>query len=349
MNLKKCFTGKNLLLLFAVILIAAILVLLGLRLLSPKPYELTTFSMGSYVQQTVGGTGGEGAALSAAQAVTDLENKISWRIEGSDIAALNNAQPGEAVSLSPETIAILETALSVCRESGGAFDVTIAPLSRLWDFDGTPALPSQEEIQSLLPLVDYTSLSLSESTASLSKEGMAVDLGAVGKGAACDAVIQIYRDSPDVSYGLVAVGGSIGTYGKKPGNAPWKISVRDPKSQGSLGILETEGGFFSTSGSYEKTFTDETTGKTYHHLLDPSTGYPGESGLVSVTIQTESGALSDALSTACFLLGMEKSLPLLETFQAQAVFVTTEDEIYVTDGLAETFTLTNTQYTVNQL
>src|SRR5699024_9207852 len=126
----------------------------------------------------------------------------------------------------------------------------------------------------------------------------------IGKGAACDAAVQMYQES-GAEAGIVAVGGSIGLYGEKPDGSLWRLGVRDPNSGDdraeAMGLLDLASGFVSTSGSYEKTFTEN--GKTYHHLLDPKTGYPAESGLVSVTVVAKSGALSDALATAVFVLG----------------------------------------------
>ena len=157
--------------------------------------------------------------------------------------------------------------------------------------------------------MDCTQLSLKEDgTAALQSHSAALDLGSVGKGAACDAAVAAYKEA-GVDRAVVAVGGSVGVWGEKPFGQLWNIAVRDPDSEGSLGTLSVPSGFLSTSGSYEKQFEED--GVTYHHILDPKTGYPAESGLVGVTIWSDSGVLSDALSTACFVLGMEESLPLL--------------------------------------
>ena len=171
----------------------------------------------------------------------------------------------------------------------------------------------------------------------------ALDLGAVGKGAACDAAVDAYEEA-GINRAVVSVGGSVGVYGEKPGGQPWTIALRDPDTEGSLGTLSLASGFLSTSGSYEKQFTED--GVTYHHLLDPDTGYPAESGLLSVTVWSGRGTLSDALSTACFVLGLEDSLPVLEQFDSEAVFITEDHQIYVTEGLADAFSLTGEGYTL---
>lgn len=310
-------------------------------------YTVTTYSMGSYVQQTVYGGDREEAAQNAASAVAQLEDLISWREENSDVFRLNQQAGKDFIALDPRTAEVFSSALQVCRASGGAFDFTIAPVSRLWSFDDDPHLPKQEMIEEFREKVDYTKFTLKEDgTAALRYSGTALELGAVGKGAACDAAVQCYAEA-GVKRAVVAVGGSIGVYGKKPFGEAWRIAVRNPAGEGSLGILSIESGFVSTSGSYEKCFEED--GKTYHHILDPATGYPAESGLLSVTVWSESGAVSDALSTACFVLGVEASLPVLEELGAEAVFVEEAGQVYVTAGLEKRFSLTAAGYRLEAL
>ena len=310
-----------------------------------EKYEVTTYAMGSYVQQTVYGDAREAGAVAAADAVQALENKISWRVAGSDIQKLNDNAGKDWTTVSAETLGILEIAQDVAEKSGGAFDVTIAPISRLWDFDNERhEVPDDDMLRSLLPYVDYTGLRLNvnERSASLKNLNTAVDLGAVGKGAACDAAVKAYEEA-GVQAAIVSVGGSVGTYGEKPGGATWNVAVRNPNGDGTLGSVSVASGFLSTSGSYEKCFTLD--GKTYHHLLDPATGYPAETGLVSVTVLSDSGARSDALSTACFVLGLEKGMALLAQYGAEGIFIDENNTVTVTDGLKNRFTLTADGYT----
>lgn len=311
-----------------------------------EKYEVTTYAMGSYVQQTVYGDAREAAAVQAADAVQALENKISWRVAGSDIQKLNDNAGKDWTALSAETLEILKIAQDVAEKSGGAFDVTIAPVSRLWDFDDERnEVPADDKIQALLPYVDYTGLRLDtdEKSASLKNLNTAVDLGAVGKGAACDAAVRVYAET-GVQAAIVSVGGSVGTYGTKAGGAKWNIAVRDPNGDGTLGSVSIASGFLSTSGSYEKCFTLD--GKTYHHLLNPETGYPAETGLVSVTVLSDSGARADALSTACFVLGLEKGAALLAQYGAEGIFIDENGVVTVTDGWKDDFTLTAEGYTL---
>ena len=197
-------------------------------------------------------------------------------------------------------------------------------------------------METFLAYTDYRTLELTDTAAFLHTAGSGIDLGAAGKGAACDDAIAVYETYP-ISGAVVAVGGSIGLYGEKPDGSLWAIAVRDPYGETlseQLGVIETEAVCVSTSGSYEKQFV--TDGVQYHHLLDPKTGYPAESGLVSVTVLHESGMTADMLSTACFVLGAEASGPLLAAYGADAVFVGTDRSISLYGDVA--FTLTAEGY-----
>lgn len=312
-------------------------------------YETTGFAMGSFIQQTLYGEGAEDTAGEAASSITELENKISWRVEDSDIASINDNAGSEWVEIDPSTTELLALCLQVAEDSGGAYDPTILPISRLWNFDSEdPQVPSPNDLETYLPYIDYTNLRIdkTQNLASLRNHYMAVDLGSAGKGAACDAAVAVYKES-DISCGIIAVGGSVGTYGQKPDGSLWEIAVRNPYSEENgetaMGTLSLKGGFLSTSGSYEKTFSQE--GKTYHHLLDPKTGMPVENGLVSVTIVSDSGALSDILSTACFVLGEEKGMELLEQYDAEGIFIRDDRTVRVTSGLKDSFQIVMEEFT----
>ena len=261
--------AKHLTLIFVAVLFLVIVVLALFPLLDREEerYEVTTYAMGSYVQQTVYGENREDAAVKAADAVEALEQKISWRVANSDIQKLNNNAGKDWVTLSDETLNVLTQAQSVSEKSGGAFDVTIAPISRLWDFDDElNEVPDSDLITSLLPYVNYSLLRIDETeqTASLKNLGMAVDLGSVGKGAACDAAVRAYEEA-GAKAAIIAVGGSVGVYGEKSSGKPWSVAVRDPNGDGSLGSVTLAEGFVSTSGSYEKYFEQD--GEVYRRVV----------------------------------------------------------------------------------
>lgn len=249
---------------------------------------------------------------------------------------------------------ILLAQAKICREvydaSGGAFDCTVCPVSSLWGIGTDQArVPEPDEISKALCSVNGAELQINEETLWIGKNQKA-DFGAVGKGYACDAALA-YLKGTDIPGAVIAVGGSILLYGKSsPAGAGFTVAVRDPFGTQTdfAGILKLQEGFISTSGDYERFFMQN--GVRYHHILDPKTGFPAQSGLTSVTVITkDSGTLSDALSTACFVLGLEKGFQLLQDFNAEGIFITQEGTVYVTDGLCETFTLTAAHLKMGEL
>lgn len=307
------------------------------------PKTLDTYAMDVVVQQTVYGDNAQTALEEASRAVNELDALLSWRQETSDIAKVNRATGGTAIPVDARTFQVLQTALDVAAKTNGVFDPTVLPVSSLWDFDSElHQVPDAQTVQSFLPDVGYQNLSLDSnaSTVTLAHSENALDLGAVGKGAGCDAAVQAYEQA-GIQYGVVAVGGSIGVYGNPPAGKPCVISVQNPDVQDSdpavLGTFPLQSGFVSTSGTYIKTFQQD--GVVYHHILDPKTGFPVQSDLISVTVVCQNGTLSDALSTACLSLGIEQSLPLLEQYQASAIFVDHNHLVTVTGSLKGSFTL----------
>ena len=291
--------------------------------------------------------GSDGTAKDIMDMLSDIENKyLSWRIEGSDIANINeNASESEPVMPSKWTYSYLENVLDLARKSSGAFDPTLGRVSQLWNLESdNPYIPSKSELTELLLETGWEKINLGDGEVFL-KDGVQIDLGAVGKGIGCDEARKMLEEA-DADAAVVSVGGSILTYGKKPDGKSWKIGIANPRTEDGesyLGSLTIDGTCsISTSGDYEKYVIED--GVRYHHILDQKTGYPAESGLISVTIVCDDGWLSDGLSTACFVLGYEDSLPLLETYQAEAVFVTEDKEVIVTDGLKDMFTLTDSSY-----
>ncbi len=314
-----------------------------------QSYECTNFAMGTYVQQTVYGKNREAAAKAAAKQIGTLENLISWRIDGSDISKLNDAAGSDWSKLDAKTIALLQKSLEVAKKSDGAFDPTILPITSLWNFGGdNQHVPAKEDISKYIKYVDYNNLRVNaaDSTASLKLHYTAIDLGAIGKGAACDEAVAAYKQA-GADYGIIAVGGSVGVFGTKANHSAWHIAVRDPSTteekSASMGTIDLTSGFISTSGPYEKNFTQN--GVLYHHLLNPKTGYPENNGLISVTVVCDNGALSDALSTACFVLGKDKGLALLKEFNAGGIFIDSKNKVFVSENLKNDFKIAGTRYT----
>ena len=303
--------------------------------------------MGGYVQQNVYGKDSEAAAVQAADAVQALENTISWRIPGSELLEFNSRAGKTWLTLSDSLFSVLTTAQDVAENSNGAFDVTIAPVSRLWDFGSDrQEVPAAEDIAVMLQNVDYQVLRLNnDHSASLKNTGTAVDLSSISDGAACDAAVSAYREN-EISAAIISVSDSVGVYGKKPDGTLWNIAVRDPLSSDALGSLYLDEGFLSTADISQNAFTENAV--TYHSILDPKTGYPAKKGLLSVIVFSDSGTLSDALDNACFVLGQEDGMALLDRYGAEGVFISDDHVIFVTDGLKTRFTLTADNYTLSK-
>ena len=248
--------------------------------------------------------------------IRTLEDTISCRVNTSPVAELNRS--GRCKN---DTVAsVVRACAPISEATNGAFDLTIGKVSALWDFGGeNERLPDAREIKTALQTVNYRSVDVQGSTLTCSA-GQQLDLGAVGKGLACDTV-RSFLENAGIKGAVVSVGGSIFAFGSRnKAGDPWRVAIKHPrKDDALLGTVLLKEGFVSTSGDYEKFF--ELDGKRYYHILDARTGYPAETDLCSVTVICNNGLLSDALSTACFLLGQEASEPLLEQYDAAAVFV----------------------------
>lgn len=275
--------------------------------------------------------------------------ELSWRIEGSEVSQINSqAGAPEGVELSQELSELFDICLEVSRNSDGAFDITIGNVARLWNIDtwssggesGKYKLPQSQVIYEALNNSGYEKVNIKNGRIFIPKN-MTIDLGAVGKGAALDKIDDYLEGEPSVSGAIISVGGSVLTYGAKPDGTSWNVGIVNPfDTTKNLGVISLEGKWcISTSGDYERFV--EIDGVRYHHIMDPATGYPADSGIRSVTIVTKDGALSDALSTACFILGKEKGLELAEKYDAEALMVGDDGEIAMTDGMEKIFSLSN--------
>ena len=309
------------------------------------------FAMDTYMSVDVSSEKSESAAEDMAvkieQRVNQLDAALSRTQQAGDLYKLNHAN-GQPTEVSDDTYTALEKALEYAEMTDGAFDPTLGKVIRLWDIDGEdPHVPETSELDALLKDVGYQKVTLDGNKVTLA-EDTTLDLGAVGKGIGCDVISDFLKDQKEVEGMILNLGGSsVFAYGHKPDDSPWKVAVTDPRdTEGDyLGVITLEGGeFLSTSGDYEKYFMED--GKRYHHILDPKTGYPVWNGLDSVTVICDSGLLADGLSTACFVLGREDALKLLEKYNAEAAFVDEDKNVYLTDGLKDRFELMKNTYTV---
>lgn len=317
---------------------------------TPDVCGLNAFAMGTSIQIKLYGSGDlEACANACVNKIKVLDEKLlSGNVPGAELFCLNQSlEKNMPVNVSEELFYVLQETHNISICTGGALDYTLRPISSLWQIENahpdTFDIPDEASIAACLEQVGYDKVNLQKTedgyTVTVLQDEMELWLGSVGKGYALDVLKQVL-DSFHVQGSVIHVGGSVLVYGSKEDNSPWRVGIRNP--QGTIddffGYLEYPAGTticVSTSGDYEKYI--EKDGVRYHHIFNAKTGYPAESGLSSVTVVCKNGLYSDALSTACFVLGYEKSLPLLEQFQAEAVFINHDNQVTVTDGLKDIY------------
>lgn len=326
-----------------IVLVQICLIVLLLYSRQKQETARTEFGMGTVISEVIYGRDREAAADSVRQCLLTLEEEhLSWRMDASSVANWNrNLEQGGSVLLTVPERQWLEDSLGICAASGGALDITLHPVIELWGIEGgNPSVPDEAAILQALESVGYERLHISEDGMLYAEDvNCSIDLGAVGKGIAADEV-RSCLEAHRVSGAVISIGGTILVYGRKPGGEDWQVGIQNPREgQGTvLGVLSVKQDVvISTSGDYEKYFTEDDI--RYHHIFDPETGRPADSGLISVTVVSERGVISDGLSTACFVLGYEKSLPLLEQYGAEGIFVTSDARVYLTEGLQDSFSL----------
>ncbi len=273
-------------------------------------------------------------------AVLAIDDHWSVFKEGSEIAKMNACAGKGQVSVSRDTMKILQRARYFSELSQGTFDSTVRPLTALWRVGEALEAPEKANIKRVKRLVNYEDLLLDEQNcrAGLRKKGQGLDLGGIAKGFAADEAKEILLEN-GLENALIDFGGTIITMGHPSVGRNWTVGIQNPVAPpgNSIGFLDTKNEAIVTSGSYARHFTKN--GRVYHHIIDPRTGVPAESGLFSVTVIGDSAMDMDALATAVFILGMEKSLGILTELQAQAIFITKEMAVFVTPGLAARFHL----------
>ncbi len=302
--------------------------------------QTTHYAMGTVMSHKAFGANAEPCLKAVAREINRLEALLSRFLAESDISRVNESAGFTSKRVSHETYEVLAKSVEYSRRYPGCFDVTIEPLVNLWkQAKETFAPPSQSAIEQTLSLVDYRDLALNpwELTAGLANIGESVDLGGIGKGFAGDKILEVYK-----AYGITSaysnLGGNVVTLGTKPDGSPWHIGIQHPREEIQLiGMVAVENQSVVTSGDYQRYFLDGQ-GKHYHHILDPKTGYPAESGLISVTIVAVPSVAADALSTIIFVAGMEKGIEILKGVPGtDAILVDSELRVFVTQGLKDRF------------
>lgn len=303
-----------------------------------EPYSRDIFAMDTYMTLSAYGDAGEEAVSAAVKEINRLDALLSTGREKSEVTKLNNNGGGE---LSEDTNVLLAEALKLYGDTDRVFDITVYPVMELWGFTtGEYEVPSDADLRKALDLVDAGAVTYDAKarTVAFQKDGMAIDFGGIAKGYTSAKVAQLYRDM-GVSSGLVNLGGNVQSVGFKPDGTEWRIGIQHPTDEEKLlGVVKSHDTAVITSGGYERYFEED--GVTYHHIIDPATGHPADSGLLSVTIVSEDGMLADGLSTSLFIMGKDKAAEFWQKHKNDFQFVLCEKDgtLIVSGGLKDAFT-----------
>ena len=341
----KKFTNKILALLLAGSMAAALCACGGT---ADTQAHKQLFAMDTIMTLTAYGKNGDAGIDAAETTINDLAAVLDPQTKGSAVNAMDSAE-GRPVTVPESVTEMLAAAKTVYRRTGGALDLSVYPLSVLWGFinldsGGKGYVPTQAEIDTALRKLCFDKIAVDGDQVTI-PAGDEISFGAVAKGYTSDQTVAAMKKA-GVESAIVSLGGNVQTLGLKPDGSNWNVAVEDPNDPGAyLGVLSVGQTAVITSGSYQRYFEQD--GKVYHHILDPHTGYPADSGLKSVTIVCTSGVTADCLSTALFVLGKDAALNYWRTYGGfEMILVTTDDQVVCTGGLKNSFTLSDDSYTV---
>ena len=306
------------------------------------------FAMDTVMEVAAYGEHAEQAVKSTEKRIEELENRLSRTKADSLVSGLN--RDGSIRHLTYDYWNLIARAKEYRDATNGAFDITIAPVMDAWGFTGDSfRVPEQSELDTLLKKVNSDAIQMlgSPSDSVTLGEGQAIDLGGIAKGYTSDLVEQTFRAN-GIESGKISLGGNVFVLGGKPDGSDWRVGIKDPRNESGLAaILSLRDAYAITSGGYERYF--EENGKTYHHIIDPATGYPADSGLLSVTVVADAngpdwagagnGTMCDAFSTALFVMGEEQALDFWRNggYDFDLVLVTEDGRVVITAGLADRF------------
>lgn len=316
---------------------------------SQEPLSKSEILMGTTVTVTLYDSNDSKILDKVFNKVKDLESTLSINENGTLIDEINENAGIKSVKVDDDTYNLIEKGLEYSNLSNGLFDISVGPIVKLWSI-GLPEarVPSSEEIQAKLPLVNYKDVVLnnSDKTVYLKNKGMMLDLGGIAKGYTADVISNILTDE-GVKSAIINLGGNIFTHGKKVNGSDWKIGIQDPFSErgGVVGTLTTSNKSVVTSGIYERYI--EKDGVRYHHILNPSTGYPYDNEIAGITIVSDKSIDGDALSTSVFAMGVEEGMKFVNSQSGiDAIFVTKDNKVYLTNEIKNIFELTNSDFTI---
>ena len=294
------------------------------------------FAMDTYMTVTAYGDdeSAKKAVSEARKEIERLDALLSTGKSDSEIGILNETG---SYKVSEDTEVLIKKALDIYKSTSGAFNISIYPVMREWGFtDGSYKVPDKDTLMAALSKADISHVIVSDSVTLT--DGCQIDLGGIAKGYASSKVCEIFKQC-GIDSGMVNLGGNVQTIGTKPDGSLWEIAIRDPKENVPMMVVSVNDQAVVTSGGYERYFEQD--GQTYWHIMDPTTGHPADSGLRSVSIIGDDGLTCDGLSTSLFVMGLEKAAELwAQSDDFEAVFVTDTGEVYITEGLADHFALT---------
>ena len=315
---------------FALLMTAGLLMLCGCSVKNIVQKD-TVFALDTVIDLTV--CAPDRKALTGAEtALLNWEKKFSAADENSEIGKLNGGDPA---ALSAETLELLLDAVAIAEETDGAFNPALKPVVSAWGFlNGDYRVPPEEEIRTLLPLTDYRQILISDGQVFL-PEGQQIDLGGIAKGWIGKKLAEDLSEA-GVRSALINLGGNIHAVGTKPDGSFWRIGIKDPSGDGVAGVYLAADEAVITSGGYERFFEQD--GITYIHILDPDTGRPAGSDLLSATVIGGDGTRCDGLSTALFVMGREKAVDFWRNRGDFDMILIMKDRILITEGILDRFT-----------
>lgn len=326
-----------------IILIVILAVLMGTAAVANMfSYTATEYALDTMCTVTAYGFNSKSAVTDAFDTLKKLEAKLSVHRETSDISRLNREKRAH---LDEDVFNMIKTAKMVSDDTNGAFDITVKPLVDLWNIKGGGPVPSEKEITYRLNSILNADIQvdLEKRDVYFANSDTQIDLGGIAKGYCADKVAKVLENH-DIKSALIDLGGNVRTIGKKKGKV-WRIGIQDPKKKRGeyFGVLSISDKCVVTSGAYERYFTEN--GKVYHHILDPHTGYPADSGITSVSIIADDGAIADALSTAVYVLGVSDGLALLNSSEYDDVgyiIIDKNGKVYISENID--FEITSESY-----
>lgn len=312
--------------------------------INKEPYSDQQFLMGTYVKMQIYDDGKEAVLKKGFDRVKELADKITVNEPGSEIDEINKQAGIKPVKVSDDVYPLIKKAYQYSEESDDGFDLAIGPITQLWHIGFDDARkPEQAEIDTALTLVKHEQVRLDDKaqTVFLEKKGMELDLGAIAKGYITDEVVKVFKEN-GVTTAIVDLGGNVYVLGHSPRkeSGDWKVGIQDPNQARNtiVGSVPASNQSLVTSGIYERNL--KVNGETFHHLFNPKTGYPFDNEIAGVTIISKESIDGDGLSTTIFSMGVKEGMAYInELKNVDAIFVTLDDQIYLSSGVKDTFEL----------